>query len=85
MGSSKLTGEQPHGARPYSDDPHDDDHAETASMASAVLLDNMESYPEDELPAYSDTPEGTSNNVTTGAPSSVPRIQRSWYQQVPII
>ncbi|KAG9230249.1 hypothetical protein BJ875DRAFT_409275 [Amylocarpus encephaloides] len=47
----------------YRDEP-DNDHAETASMASAVLLDDIESFPDEELPAYSDTP--------SEAPSSVP-------------
>jgi hypothetical protein len=35
----------------YRDDP---DHAETASMASAVLLDEIETFPDEDLPAYED-------------------------------
>ena len=37
----------------YRDDP---DHAETASMASAVLLDSIETFPDEELPPYEDVP-----------------------------
>ena len=62
MGSSKLNGAQPYQAQ-YHDEPQENDRAETASMASAVLLDNMESYPEDEPPAYSDVPDHPSNDA----------------------
>ena len=62
---------------PYRDEPQEDGNAETASMASAVLLDNMESYPEDELPAYSDIPGGPSHNAVTAPRSG--RENRSWY------
>lgn len=77
MGSSKLTGNQPPQA-PYRDEPSENDRAETASMASAVLLDNMESYPEDELPAYSDVPGGPTPNDSTPLRSN--REVRSWYE-----
>ncbi|KAE8452285.1 hypothetical protein EG329_000985 [Mollisiaceae sp. DMI_Dod_QoI] len=51
MGSSKNS--QPPPAT-YRDEP---DYAETASMSSAVLLDDVESaFPDEELPAYSDEP-----------------------------
>ncbi len=38
---------------PYRDEP---DYAETASMSSAVLLDDVEYFPDEELPSYEDTP-----------------------------
>jgi len=55
MGSSKALPPQ----RPsvYRDDP--DDRAETASMSSAVLLDEIESFPDEDLPAYSDSPSSS--------------------------
>ena len=77
MGSSKFLGNGPAQA-PYRDEPLENDHAETASMASAVLLDNMESYPEDELPAYSDVPGEPSHIAVT--PSRSTREVRNWYQ-----
>jgi hypothetical protein len=45
----------------YRDDP---DHAETASMASAVLLDDVDSFPDEELPSYTDTPGESHISVT---------------------
>ncbi|KAH8592536.1 hypothetical protein B0O99DRAFT_689678 [Bisporella sp. PMI_857] len=51
MGSGKIAAQPPQ--QGYRDDPQDD-RAETSSMASAVLLDHIEAYPEDELPAYAD-------------------------------
>jgi hypothetical protein len=60
MGNPKSTAKPP-AAGVYRDEP---DHAETASMSSAVLLSDIEypeehtplteGFPEDELPAYSD-------------------------------
>jgi hypothetical protein len=51
MGTSKAAP-----PAPYRDDPQPD-YAETSSMASAVLLDDVESYLDEELPpAYEDTP-----------------------------
>jgi hypothetical protein len=38
----------------YRDEPG---HAETASMASAVLLDDIEAFPDEELPPYEDSPQ----------------------------
>lgn len=35
------------------------DYAETASMSSAVLLDEVESFPDEDLPAYEDTPSSS--------------------------
>jgi hypothetical protein len=56
----------------YRDDP---DHAETASMASAVLLDDIEAFPDEELPPYEDNPvprinaqDGPYNVNITGLP-----------------
>jgi hypothetical protein len=40
----------------YRDDP---DYAETASMASAVLLGDVD-FPDEELPSYEDTPSQSS-------------------------
>ena len=77
MGSFKPTGKQPLQA-PYRDEPQEDERAETASMASAVLLDNMESYPEDELPAYSDIPGEPLQNPIS--PPRNTRQIRSWYE-----
>jgi len=51
----------------YRDDP---DHAETASMTSAVLLDDIEAFPEEELPPYEDNPV---LNPTGSTPES-PRV-----------
>lgn len=50
MGYNKKDPQPPAGV--YRDDP---DYAETASMASAVLLDDVD-FPEDELPSYEETP-----------------------------
>ena len=76
MGSNKTLERQPSQA-PYRDEPQEDDRAETASMASAVLLDNIESYPEDEPPAYSDVPDGPSENAVRS--SGRDREIRSYY------
>ncbi len=48
----------------YRDDP---DHAETASMASAVLLDDVESFLDEELPAYTDTTPAVTPSVSSSA------------------
>lgn len=50
MGHSKGAAQPPPAV--YRDDP---DYAETASMASAVLLDEVD-FPDEELPSYEDTP-----------------------------
>jgi hypothetical protein len=49
---------QPRGPPAYRDDL---DHAETTSMASAVLLNDVEAaFPDEELPSYTDTPSQSS-------------------------
>lgn len=58
MSSSKGSSSKDAAARPpvYRDDP--DERAETSSMSSAVYLDHIddaESFPDDELPAYTDS------------------------------
>ncbi|KUJ08063.1 uncharacterized protein LY89DRAFT_659779 [Mollisia scopiformis] len=66
MGSSKLS--QPPAA--YRDDP---DYAETASMSSAVLLDDVESaFPEEELPAYTDEPSAPLVDPSCSSESAAP-------------
>jgi hypothetical protein len=73
MGSSKTT--QPSPA--YRDDP---DYAETASMSSAVLLDDVESaFPEEELPAYSDEPTAplVDPSCTSDSTAPTPASQRT--------
>lgn len=70
---------QPQGPPAYRDDP---DHAETASMASAMLLDEVEAFPDEELPSYSDMPiepdtTGASSNIDF---SRVSRVSANSYQ-----
>ena len=72
MGSSKLA-VQPHQAGVYRDDPESDNRAETASMASAVLLEDIEAYPDNELPAYTDIPDGPSSSGGTVLPPTTER------------
>jgi hypothetical protein len=57
MASKKGALEPPHQA--YRNAP---DHAETASMASAVLLDDIQAFPDEELPAYEDNPVSHDNS-----------------------
>jgi hypothetical protein len=64
MGSSKATAPP---QQPYRDEP---DYAETASMSSAVLLDDVESFPDEELPAYEDTPSEAPLAPAGRAPTS---------------
>jgi hypothetical protein len=52
---------QPPGPPAYRNEP---DHAEIASMASAVLLDDVEAYLDEELPSYTDTPSQSSYTPT---------------------
>jgi len=53
MGSGKAV-YQPAPPQAYRDEP---DHAETSSMSSAVLLDDVEAaFPDEELPPYQDIP-----------------------------
>ncbi|PMD49087.1 hypothetical protein L207DRAFT_415193 [Hyaloscypha variabilis F] len=61
----------------YRDDP---DHAETASMASAVLLDDVESFPDEELPAYTDTPPAVTPSVSS---STAPHLTEYNYAPPP--
>lgn len=56
----------------YRDDP---DHAETASMASAVLLDDVDYFPDEELPSYTDTPAESHTSATPGVSLSAPHHQ----------
>lgn len=79
MGSSKIA--QPSPA--YRDEP---DYAETASMSSAVLLDDVESaFPEEELPAYTDEPTAPlidpscESDSATPAPASQRTILHGYY------
>lgn len=66
MGFSKAT--QPSPA--YRDDP---DYAETASMSSAVLLDDVESASlDEELPAYSDEPTAPLVDLSCNSDSAAP-------------
>jgi hypothetical protein len=58
MGYSKGAS-QPLQPPVYRDEPQESDHAETASMASAVLLDDID-YPDEELPSYTDHPTESS-------------------------
>jgi hypothetical protein len=76
MGASSKIAPQPHVAGVYRDEPDRDD---AASTSSAVLLDDVESYPEDELPAYTDLPESSS---TSSKPAPVPRPNGGvvWYE-----
>lgn len=53
-GASKKTAADPPSI--YRDAP---DYAETASMSSAVLLDEVESFPDEDLPAYEDAPSSS--------------------------
>jgi hypothetical protein len=55
MSSNKPTFDTPPQGS-YRDDP---DFAETASMSSAVLLDDIEAFPDEELPPYEDNPVTT--------------------------
>lgn len=75
MGSSKVI-PQSLKAAVARDEPDRDD---AASSSSAVLLDNMEAYPEDELPAYSDLPE---SSYSKPKPAPVPRPNGGvvWYE-----
>lgn len=66
----------------YRDEP---DYAETASMSSAVLLDDVESaFPDEELPAYSDEPslglladQDPDNACPTESFEAIPNPQRT--------
>lgn len=74
MGSSKIL-PPPHQAGVYKDDPDRDD---AASTSSAMLLGDFDSYPEEELPAYTDLPESSSSPK----PVPVPRPNGGlvWYE-----
>lgn len=75
MGSSKLT-PRPHEAGVYRDDPERDD---AASTSSAVLLGDIDSYPDEELPAYTDLPE-FSSCAPKPTPISRPNGGLVWYE-----
>ncbi|KAH7403651.1 hypothetical protein BKA64DRAFT_457906 [Cadophora sp. MPI-SDFR-AT-0126] len=66
MGSGKAV-YQPAPPQAYRDEP---DHAETSSMSSAVLLDDVEAaFPDEELPPYQDTPSAAPLVPTIPTPS----------------
>jgi len=50
---------QPRQAGAYTDDPDD-----AASSSSAVLLEDIDSYPDEDLPAYTDVPSAISKPPT---------------------
>ncbi|TVY84240.1 hypothetical protein LSUE1_G002926 [Lachnellula suecica] len=65
---------------PYRDEPERDD---AASMSSAVLLGDID-FPDEELPAYEDTPSQSSYMPNTSAtPSHNVDPHMSWYCPVP--
>ena len=77
MGSSKIA-PRPREAGVYRDNPDSDD---AASTSSAVLLGDFDSYPEEELPAYTDLPE---SSASVRKPTPVPRPNGGlvWYEYV---
>ena len=60
----KTTTHNP-GPPAYRDEP---DHAETASMSSAVLLDDVDSFPDEDLPAYTDLPSASTPSGSSTGP-----------------
>jgi len=68
----KTTAHNP-GPPAYRDEP---DHAETASMSSAVLLDDVESFPDEELPAYTDIPSASTPSASL---STAPHLTEDNY------
>ena len=64
----------------YRDEPQEHGHAETASMASAVLLDDID-YPDEELPSYTDQPTESpiSSAPSTSYDQRVVEVERSLY------
>lgn len=72
MGSNKLNAELPG----YRGEQTRDD---AASGSSAVLLDDIDGYPEDELPAYTDLPESFSSIAKT-VPVPRPNGGVVWYE-----
>lgn len=75
MGSSKIA-PQPYRGAAYRDDPDRDD---AGSTSSAVLLDDIEAYPDEELPAYTDLPD-TSSSVSKTTPAPRPNGGLVWYE-----
>jgi hypothetical protein len=71
MGYSKGAAQPPPAV--YRDEP---DYAETASMASAVLLDDVD-FPDEELPAYEDAP---SQSAVVPRPAISSNAPGSYYQ-----
>jgi hypothetical protein len=67
MGSSKAP-IQPHQPRVYRDEPDRDD---AASMSSAVLLGDIDSLPDEDLPSYSDSQPYTDEPSSTPAASTL--------------
>jgi hypothetical protein len=77
MGYSKGAS-QPLQPPVYRDEPEESARAETASMASAVLLDDID-YPDEELPSYSDHPTESSINPGPSTPHEEGVAARSLY------
>jgi hypothetical protein len=59
----------------------DHDHAETASMASAVLLGDVDYFPDEELPSYTDTPAESHTSATPGV--SLSANYHQFYEYAP--
>jgi hypothetical protein len=71
---------QPQGPPAYRDNP---DHAETASMASAVLLDDVEAFPEEDLPSYTDIPSESQSSITPSISTS--GVASQFYQYASLL
>jgi hypothetical protein len=64
----------------YRDDP---DYAETASMASAVLLDDVDAFPDEELPpSYEATPcqDALGSDITITDFATDGCVPTNWFQ-----
>jgi hypothetical protein len=72
---------RPPPAGAYRDDPN---HAETASMESAVLLDTID-YPDEELSSHQDTPSQSRASLIPGLTRGSITLQMSWARHNPLL